>query len=141
MATHGDSSSTVLVRVWREGDVVNRGRCEERARSWRALPEREGAEIVERRALGLPEDFDTVVEVGLIPPPPRAPAGTPLQGFVMAFGGWAHRCFAYVFTTSASGVGAEQAVGERLALMMEGSLPKIVFESALEPKIPSRMGP
>jgi len=128
-----------MVRAWRDDEVMNRQRCEARARTWQRLPEREGAEIIERQAVPVPADFDTVVEVGLIPPSPKAPVGTPLQGFVMAFGGWSRRCFAYVYTTAAVGPGAEQVVGERLGMMVEGSLGKIQFQSALTPKV--RRGP
>jgi hypothetical protein len=49
-ATHEGTSSSVLVRLWREDEVINRARCEARARSWRALPEPSAAEIVEERA-------------------------------------------------------------------------------------------
>jgi hypothetical protein len=135
-ATHGRTGSALLVRAWREDSIANRQRCEDKARLWRKLPERAGAEIVERKAVNVPPDFDTVVDVGIVPSKGQAP-GAParIDAFAMAFGGRAHRCFAYVFTTSAEGAGAEQVVGERLGTMVQGSLEKLVFESDLTPRI------
>jgi hypothetical protein len=122
-----------LLRVWREDEIVNRQRCEDKARFLRKLPERGGAEIVERKAVNVPPEFDTVVDVGVVPS--KSGAGGEVGAFALAFGGWGRRCFAYVFTTSAVGQRAEQVVGERLATMVQGSLAKLVFESDLEPRI------
>jgi len=139
MATHGPSGAVLLLRAWREDSVVNRQRCEDKARLWRKLPERGPAEIVERRAVNVPKDFDTVVEIGVVAT--RGPASDRIDAFAMAFGGWAHRCFAYVFTTSARGQGAEEVVGERLGTMVQGSLEKLSFESEVEPRIERGKGP
>ncbi len=111
---------------------MNRARCEENARVFRKLPERAGAEIVERRAVSVPKGFDTVVEVGVSP---AKTSGGKVDAFAMAFGGWSRRCFAYVFTTSAVGAGAEKVVGERLGMMVQGSLEKLSFEGELEQRI------
>lgn len=133
-AAHPPSGSALLLRTWREDDVVNRQRCEERARLWRKLPERSGAEIVETRPVNVPPDYDTVVEVGVSPSPGPKGAGS-IDAFAMAFGARVRRCFAFVFTTSASGAGAEAAVGERLGAMVQGSLEKIEVESDLESRV------
>src|SRR5262249_50540113 len=134
-ATHGGSSSELLVRTWIESDHVNRDRCEERARSWTKLPAREGAEILRREPLPVPPEFDTVLEIGIAEPK----AGAPLDAVAMAFGGWARRCFVYVYRTHASGPEAERLVGERLAAMVGGSLTKVRLESDLEPRIPREL--
>ena len=144
-ATHAGSGSALLVRAWREDGRPDRRRCEEKARLWRALPEPGRAEAVERHPVRAPlkratasappgpdaTDFDTFVEVGVIP----GKAGAPVGAFAIAFGGALHRCFAYVFTTAAAGPGAEQIVGERLAIMVERSLGGVVLESGLTPRI------
>jgi hypothetical protein len=141
VATHTPSGSVLLLRAWRQDAVVNRQRCEDTARLWRKLPERDRAEIVTRKAVKVPPDFDTVVEVGVVPSPGQVKgANAVIDAFAMAFGGWAHRCFAYVFTTSARGQAAEEVAGERLGTMVQGSLEKLVFESDLEPQI-ERAGP
>ena len=131
-ASHPATGSSLALRLWREDEVVSRKRCEIRARSWRPLPEASDAVIVERRAVPLPAGFDTELVVALVPAKP----GEPLVGFVSAFGGWAHRCFAYVFVTKTRGRGAEQRLGQRLATIVEGSLLELELESELDPKIP-----
>jgi len=136
-ASHPGSSSKLLVRTWHEPDPVNRTRCEERARSWAKLPQREGADILRKERLDVPAEFDTIVEIGVVPPK----AGAALDAFAMAFGGNVRRCFAYVYTTSATGPDAEQLVGGRLAVMVDGSLGKVRLESELTPRIPREAPP
>jgi hypothetical protein len=138
VAKHVGSASELVVKVWREDSVVNRGRCEERARFWRKIPERESADIVEKHAVDVPSGFDTVVEVGVIAPALRGKAakvGEDLRGVAMAFGGKGRRCFAWVYTTSAGGQGAEAVLGERLATMVQGSLSATTTVNELDPQI------
>jgi hypothetical protein len=130
VATHAPTASTLLVRTWREDANMNRARCEERARSWRALPDREGTDLIEQFDLALPPDHDTHAEVRAGRGGARADT---ITGAVLAFGGFARKCFAYVYATSASGPGAEAAVGDRLAVMAHGSLEKLTFTSELAP--------
>ncbi|MEO7327440.1 MAG: hypothetical protein ABI193_02600 [Minicystis sp.] len=140
VARHAPTGSELALRTWREDGSAHRVRCEEEARLWRKLPEKEGADLVEQRAVNVPPDFDTRVEVGVVTPLPGArgakATSTGIRGFVLAFGGKAHRCFAYVFSTRAEGPGAEQAVGERLATMVQGSLEKIRLRNDLDPTLP-----
>lgn len=136
-ATHPATSSTVLVRRWHEDELMNREKCERRAREFRALPAREGSELMETRPVPVPAEFDTRVEVRFVP----AAARQTLRGFALAFGGWAHGCFAFVFTTSASGPGAEEVIGDRLALVVEGSLTALTVESPLRPGDHGRVVP
>jgi hypothetical protein len=138
VATHAASGSELVLKVWREEAVTNRGRCEERARFWRKIPERESADIVEKHAVDVPSGFDTVVEVGVIAPAlvgKKAKAGEDLRGVAMAFGGKGRRCFAWIYTTSAGGQGAEAVLGERLATMVQGSLSATVTVNELDPQI------
>jgi hypothetical protein len=138
VAKHAGSASELVVRGWREEAVMNRGRCEERARFWRKIPERESADIVEKHAVDVPGGFDTVVEVGVIAPAlagKKARAGEELRGIAMAFGGKGRRCFAWIYTTSAGGPGAEAVLGERLATMVQGSLSATTTVNELEPQI------
>jgi hypothetical protein len=128
-ATHAATGSTILVRRWYEEDRVNRVRCEARARGMRALPEREGSDLLEERAVNVPPDFDTALEVRIVAPQ----EGDSVRGFAMAFGGWVHTCFAYVFTTTAEGPGAEAALGDRLAAMTQSSLAGITMDDPRHP--------
>ena len=138
IATHAGAASELVVRTWREEAVMNRGRCEERARFWRKIPERESADIVEKRSVNVPPDFDTVVEVGVIATAlqgKKAKPGEDLRGFALAFGGKGRRCFAWIYTTSAGGPGAEDALGKRLATMVQASLGATTVVSELDPQI------
>jgi hypothetical protein len=138
VAKHAASASDLVVRVWREETVMNRARCEERARFWRKIPERESADIVEKHPVDVPAGFDTVVEVGVIAPAlvgKKARPGEDLRGVAMAFGGKGRRCFAWIYTTSAGGSGAEAVLGERLATMVQGSLSATTTVNELDPQI------
>lgn len=131
-ATHAASESTLLARSWTEDGRVSHQRCEERARLWRTLPDPARAETVNARFIDAPAGFDTFVSVGLV----TGKQDAPVSGFAVAFGGHGHRCFAWIYTTTASGPGAGPILGERLATMVERSLGKAVIASELVPKIP-----
>ena len=135
-ATHDASSSTLLVRTWNEEGRASRARCEERAKLWRKLPERAGAEIVQDRAIDAPPGFDTRLLVGVVP----STHGGSTTAFASALGAHAHRCFVWIYTTGARGPGAEAVLGERLAAMVEASLAKTTIESGLAPHIPRDPG-
>jgi len=130
-ATHAASASTLIVRSWNEDGRATRARCEERARLWRKLPERAGADIVQDRSIAAPAGFDTQLLVGLVPGKP----GAPLGAFALALGAHVHRCFVWSYATTAEGPSAERVVGERLATMVEASLSKVALDSELAPRI------
>src|SRR5207247_3467373 len=58
-ATHAASSTSLLVRTWRDDGRASRASCEARARLWRDLPHREGSSIFEQRRVDVPPGFDT----------------------------------------------------------------------------------
>jgi hypothetical protein len=122
---HPASSSQLVVRLWRESETMNRDRCEEQARALRDLPPHDPAGGLSRRRVDVPPEFDTLVEVGLS----RAHPAEPLTGYVMAFGGWVRRCFAFVYTTQSSAPDAERAVGDRLAVMEARALEGLELRS------------
>lgn len=132
-ARHAPSASTLLVRTWREDENAGRERCEAKARSWRDLPRREGADVFAHRRLDVPRGYDTRLDLGVVP----AAAGAPAGGFAMAFGGWAKRCFAFVYTTSAAGPDAERLLADRLAAITE-TLESATLQSGLAPTIKRR---
>ncbi|MFO0614442.1 MAG: hypothetical protein U0414_17795 [Polyangiaceae bacterium] len=123
--------SSLMLRVWRGENRMNRDKCEAIARGWKSLPVRDKATLVSHEPLDFPEGFDTYVDVGLVP----APEQSALFGFVLAFGGYAHKCFAYVFVTKDQGPGADERVAERLGTNVERTLKKIRIVSDLEPEI------
>lgn len=144
VARHEASRSTLLVRRWRELEVMTREGCEQAARNGRALPTLDAAEILEVRSLHVPPDHDTEATVALFRPAPRPPATTaPLYGMVLAFGAWSRQCFAYAFVTEHDGIGAEAIVAERLVRMVDQSLAEIRARSDLDPALEreTRPGP
>lgn len=106
---------------------MTRDKCEARARSFRNLPSRVGAEILTEEVLDTPPGFDTHAHVGVLP---DSKGG--IFGFILAFGGSGRKCFSYVYVTRAEGPGADSVVADRLAEMTEGSLRTLTFESDLE---------
>jgi hypothetical protein len=124
--------STVLLRMWRSENRMNRDKCEAQAREMRALPNREDSELLEVFAAEAPPGFDTQAEVRL-----ATSTDGRLFGFTLAFGGLGRRCFAYVFVTSDKSVAKDRVVGDRLAIMLERSFRKLRFERDTE-FVPSR---
>jgi hypothetical protein len=136
-ATHAGTSSTLWVRTWQEHERANTKSCEEKARLWKKeIPSRDGVEIVEHRAAGVPAGFDTWVDIGVSA---AAKPGAPMRAFALAFGGRRHSCFAYVYITQAEGPGAERAIAARLAAMVQRSLSLVVAVDGLKPAV--RRGP
>ncbi len=127
VATHSVTSSMLLVRAWREYENMNRASCEERARLFRTFPERERGVLVEERRVHVPPEHDTMVDVRVheLPGSPR------FEGTVLAFGGWARKCFAFVFITRDDD---ETTVTTRLSTIVQGSLERMKFDSDLVPK-------
>lgn len=137
VAKHAPTKTEIVARMIATDGLANRTRCEAHARELRTLPEREGAIVIDKRRVDLPSGFDTIVEVGILATTP----GRPITGYVLAFGGWAKKCFAYALTTTAIGRGAEEAVGDRLALFLERSFLKLRFASDLTPAVPREKPP
>ncbi|MBK9262593.1 MAG: hypothetical protein IPM54_22660 [Polyangiaceae bacterium] len=127
VATHASASSTLLVRVWREYEMMSRGACEDRARLYRTLPERMGDVFVEQKRIDVPPGHDTIVDVYV-----RERGETPrIEGTVLAFGGWARRCFAFVYVTRDDD---EHAVAARLSTIVHGTLLRMTFGTSVVPK-------
>ena len=131
LASEPSTNSTLVLRTWRDENRMTRARCEDRARGWRKLPSRDGATILQHGTLDQPVGFDTAYDVGLV----ADPAHDALFGFVLSFGGYAHKCFGLVYVTKDEGAGADARVAARLAAIVEGTLKKMRFESELAPEI------
>ncbi|WP_437686734.1 hypothetical protein [Sorangium sp. So ce176] len=132
VATHAASSTSLLVRTWREDGRASRAACEARARLWRDLPRPDRSLTAVERRIDVPEGFDTVVEIGVADAPP----GAPIEGFAVAFGGYGRRCFAFIAETRAAGPSAERIVAERLAAVVEISLGGLRLVREVAPVMP-----
>ena len=137
VAKHAPTKTEIVARMLPTEGLANRARCEAHARELRALPVRDDAIVIEKKRVDLPSGFDTVIEVGILATKP----GRPITGYVLAFGGWSKKCFAYALTTSAMGRGAEEAVGDRLALFVERWFLKMRFANDLSPMVPREKPP
>jgi hypothetical protein len=129
-ARHEGTSSMLIVRKWHGEPRMNRVSCEEQARRRRDLLEVDGASLVEERAVPVPPGFDTVMRVGILATRP----GAPIEGFVIAFGGWSRQCFGFVYTTSVASEAQVDELSGRLAAMVE-ALDRIEFVSELDPAV------
>jgi hypothetical protein len=109
VAAHPASQSTLFVRSWREGAVVDHRACERAARLWRPdLFGQDESQLVDRRPVSAPQRFDT--EVGFTV---RRDGGV-LQAIAAAVGANVRQCVALVFVTRVSGGDAERVAAERL---------------------------
>lgn len=109
VAAHRASQSTLFLRSWREGAVVDHRACESAARLWRPdLFGQDESQLVDRRPLSAPSHFDT--EVGFTV---RRDGGV-LQAIAAAAGGNVRQCVALVFVTRVEGGDAERVAAERL---------------------------
>jgi hypothetical protein len=116
-ARHSGTGSELLVRTWSAPRLVTPEACEAQARLWLPeLPSTEGEMAVERRALRAPAGFHGNVVAGVGVPGPKGE----LDGYAQVFGAAVGRCYAAVFTTRASGVGAELRLGRTLGVVVGG---------------------
>lgn len=122
VAEHGPSRSVLRLRSWRASRLARREECALQLRLWRPdLFEVDPALLVDQRLVEVPAGFQSELSVGV----QRLPDGTSYEGFALLIGAGPSRCVAVLFTTQVPGNGAEQALGERLALFVEGTLPRV----------------
>jgi hypothetical protein len=136
VARHEATSSELRARIWTAPRLVQPAECEAQARRWRPeLPPSEGEAAVVNRELTAPEGYRGQVVAGVLA------EGGGLRGYALAIGAAIGRCYAAEFTTHASGTGAEQAIGRRLATMIGGVFARVrvrgIDERALDARPPS----
>jgi hypothetical protein len=111
VATHAPTRSEVTVALFRTDDLVGRAQCEAMARARKLVPSGELRTLEDDVTL-TQQTFDTRIWVAL--EPGRGPDRT-LVGYVMAFGGFLRKCFAFVFSTEVEGASDEPVLSSRLA--------------------------
>jgi len=126
---HPASRSQLVLRVWYENEPANRARCEQAARLIRELPRSRAGAGLDQQIIRAPRDFDTASQVGV----GSVGAGGELSGYVVAFGGSGRQCFAFAYTTTALGLGAERTIADRLAIMHDRSLRRIELHHDMDP--------
>ncbi|MDP8998994.1 MAG: hypothetical protein M3O46_02670 [Myxococcota bacterium] len=112
VAIHPPTRSRVVVSVFRADELVGRSQCEAVARARMLVPTGD-LRTLEDEALLTQRTFDTRVWVAV---DPGGGPDHPLVGYVMAFGGFLRKCFAFVFSTQVDSAGDEPVLSSRLAL-------------------------
>jgi hypothetical protein len=124
VASHAPTRSTVTVSVFHADDLVGRTQCEALARARGIVPTGD-LRTLENEVAYTQQTFDTRVWVAVAPS--GAPDGS-LHGYVMAFGGFLRKCFAFVFSTEVDAASQEPALAARLAFARARILGGLVLE-------------
>ncbi len=113
-ATHAPTRSEVRVYAWRERDLMNRARCEGRARDLGLVPDLD-ATMLEQEVVTQPAGWDGRVWLGL--ETRSTGAGKPtLIGHLMEFSARMRRCLFFYYRTEVPG-GDERMLSARLAVI------------------------
>jgi hypothetical protein len=110
-AVHDETRSRLVVFAWNEAELMNRARCEERARSKGLVPD--GLLTVDDAATVGPEAYDTRLWVAVRP---GKNAEAPVAGHVFAFGAYIRRCLFVDFQSEVPSGKDEEILSGRLAL-------------------------
>jgi hypothetical protein len=111
LALHEPTSSRVAILTTQEDDLVNRQKCEDRARAlgWIASPTL--TTVDDQTTIG-PEAYDSRIWVAL----DAAKPGGALEGHVYLFGAFVRRCLLVHVSTKVPSAKDEDVLSERLAL-------------------------
>jgi len=112
IARHAATRSSVRIYKTNEPDLVNRQRCEERARNLGLVPAGNMTTVEDATTIG-PGAYDTRVWVTLLP---GATDHDPIVGHVFAFGGYVRKCLFFHFASEISTARDESVLSARLAL-------------------------
>jgi hypothetical protein len=111
-ATHEGTHSKVELVIWREEELVNRQKCEDRARE-KGYGERAGDEV-DTEITSVPQGWDTLVWIGADHGASDAKRGeAETTANLYAFAANVRKCLYFHFSTNA----APSAISERLAFV------------------------
>ncbi len=128
VAVHAPTDSRLTIAVSREDELMNRQRCEQRARLRGWVPTTPLSTVEDEVRTG-PEAYDSRVWVAIGTSPPRGPADAPpIEGHVFLFGAFLRTCLTVHLTTRAP-PDAEAVLASRLAIASS----RIVKAIALDP--------
>jgi hypothetical protein len=133
-AEQRESSSKLALRTWRAERLVRRSDCAVQARLARpTIPIASEETIVDQRSFAAPAGFDSELVVGV------EPSGAGVMGYAIVFGASVGFCYAAVFTTTASGSGADQEVAARLGIAVDRILSGVRVRSIDERAVRRRL--
>ena len=128
------SASKLALRTWRAERLVRRSDCAAQARLARpTIPIPREESIVEQRPFASPAGFDSELVVGV------EPSAEGVAGYAIVFGASVGYCYAAVFTTTASGSGADQEVAARLGIAVDRILSGVRARSIDERAVRRRL--
>jgi len=110
---HAATRSMVQLYTSNEPSLVNRQRCEERARNLGLVPSGNMTTVDDETTIG-PGAYDTRVWVTILP---GATDRDPIVGHLFAFGGYVRKCLFFHFKTEIASARDESALSARLALV------------------------
>jgi hypothetical protein len=110
-ALHEATQSRVSVLATQEDELVNRQRCEARARALGWVPSTTLTTVEDQTTIG-PEGYDSRIWVAL----DAAKPGGELEGHVYLFGAFIRRCLLVHVSTKVPSAKDEEVLSERLAL-------------------------
>ncbi|HWZ88856.1 MAG TPA: hypothetical protein VNW92_08395 [Polyangiaceae bacterium] len=129
-----ESSSRFAWRTWRAERLVRRSDCAAQARLVRpTIPSASDESVVDQRPFAAPPGFDSELVVGV------EPTKLGVSGYAIVFGASVGYCYAAVFTTTASGAGAEQEVATRLGVAVDRVLSSVRTRSIDERAVRRRL--
>jgi hypothetical protein len=111
-ALHDGTASKLWLAVTEEDGLVNRKKCEDKARALGWLPDDGRFTTVEDEVVTGPELYDSRVWVALDP----GRQGGAIDGHVFLFGGFLRRCLLVHFVTTVASAKDEDVLSSRLAL-------------------------
>jgi hypothetical protein len=124
LAVHEATASRVSVITTQEDELVNRQKCESRARALGWVPSETLTTVEDQTTIG-PEAYDSRVWVAL----DAAKPGGELEGHVYLFGAFLRKCLLVHVSTKVASAKDEEVLSERLALARA----RIVRGLALDP--------
>ena len=113
VASHAPTQSAVVVAVFHADELVGRAQCEALARARKLVPAGD-LRTLEDAATYTQETYDTRVWVAV--EPSGGPNGS-LRGYVMAFGGFLRKCYAFIFSSQVDTAAEEPVLAARLAFV------------------------
>jgi hypothetical protein len=136
VAEHTPTNSTLTVRRWTEPDVMNRQRCEDRARESGLFSLRDGRTIEDLTTVG-PDAYDSRIWVAV---ESRGPMAS-LTGHVFLFGAFVRKCLFAHYATEIPSEKEEPLLTSRLAVARLRILAGIQIVAFDEPQRPSEPRP
>ncbi len=124
VASEPSTSSTAMLAVWTETELMNRAKCEARARERRLVPEGRFTTVADEVTVS-PEAYDTRVWVALAPGTNEA---SPLTGHLVAFGAYVRKCLFFRLTSAVPSGRDESVLSARLAAARVRMFGKITLD-------------